>query len=338
MNINKKINGIVTYDAFKSWEDAGRLKDFYIKFSKRPDAVFDEGGRIAACTTNDGNVLWVDKDGQVACMDWMSQYDDEPMDENKSVKKNVVKLNETQLRKVVSESVKKVLNEESVLNEIGDTPAGQWMLGRLAGRQRNREYPDEISSYTFPIRSQGKIAKTTTDANECGDDDYNSPFHRGFDLENNKWRDVYPDFDSHHADDWEESLRGYSDAMASMIRHHANKTIKEDKKEYNMKTRIKLNEAQFRKIVSESVEKALKEEYAGTDWFDDNPNKGMFSQEFENAIGMVHKALDSFIDSRRIELEKNSNTDARREIERMTNAVIKCMTTFDMYVPGVKTC
>lgn len=111
MNINKKSNGIVTYDAFKSWEEAGRLKDFYTKFSKRPDAAFDEGGRIAACATDDGNVLWVDSNGQVASMDWMSQYDDEPLDENKAVKKNVVKLSEAQLRKVVSESVKKVLNE-----------------------------------------------------------------------------------------------------------------------------------------------------------------------------------------------------------------------------------
>ena len=104
------------------------------------------------------------------------------------------------------------------------------------------------------------------------------------------------------------------------------------------KQTVKLNESQLRKIVAESVKKVLKEEYEGTDWFDDNPNKGMFSEEFENAIDAVHKALNSFIEARSKELEVNRNTDARKDIERMTNAVIKCMTTFDMYVPGVRTC
>lgn len=105
-----------------------------------------------------------------------------------------------------------------------------------------------------------------------------------------------------------------------------------------MKNTVKLNENALRQIVAESVKKVLKEEYAGTDWFDDSPNKGMFSQEFENAIDTVHKALKSFIDARSKELEVNRNTDARKDIECMTNAVIKCMTTFDMYVPGIRTC
>ena len=51
-----------------------------------------------------------------------------------------------------------------------------------------------------------------------------------------------------------------------------------------MKNTVKLNENALRQIVAESVKKVLKEENAGTDWFDDSPNKGMFSQEFENAI------------------------------------------------------
>ena len=49
------------------------------------------------------------------------------------MKQNTVKLNESQLRNVVAESVLKVLNE------IGDTPKGQYMLGRLAGRKAYRD-------------------------------------------------------------------------------------------------------------------------------------------------------------------------------------------------------
>lgn len=47
-------------------------------------------------------------------------------------KKQVIRLNENQLRQIVTESVKKVLNE------IGDTESGQYMLGRLAGRKWNK--------------------------------------------------------------------------------------------------------------------------------------------------------------------------------------------------------
>ena len=45
--------------------------------------------------------------------------------------KKKIKLTEAQLHKVLTESVKKILNE------IGDTPKGQYMLGRLAGRYTN---------------------------------------------------------------------------------------------------------------------------------------------------------------------------------------------------------
>jgi hypothetical protein len=44
------------------------------------------------------------------------------------MEKNIVKINESTLRKIVAESVK------TVLNEIGDTPAGRAMLDRAAGK------------------------------------------------------------------------------------------------------------------------------------------------------------------------------------------------------------
>lgn len=152
--------------------------------------------------------------------------------------KEIVKISESQLRSMIAESVK------GILNEIGDTPAGQWMLGRLAGRQRNREHPEEISSYTMPVRKQGKITKTTIDANTYGDNDYDSAFERGRDLENSKWRDDYSDYNQYHADEREESLRGFGDAMASMIRYHKDKALKE---------------SVLRKIIAESVKKVLNE-------------------------------------------------------------------------------
>ena len=47
--------------------------------------------------------------------------------------RQIVILNEAQFQKVIAESVKKVINE------IGDTPKGQYMLGRLAGRKAYRD-------------------------------------------------------------------------------------------------------------------------------------------------------------------------------------------------------
>ena len=44
------------------------------------------------------------------------------------MEKNIVKINESTLRKIVAESVK------TVLNEIGDTPAGRAMLARATDR------------------------------------------------------------------------------------------------------------------------------------------------------------------------------------------------------------
>lgn len=59
--------------------------------------------------------------------------------------KNRVKLSESQLRAIIAESC------EKVLNEIGDTAPGRWMLGRLDRRQEDRAMGIE----------DGKIKKTT---------------------------------------------------------------------------------------------------------------------------------------------------------------------------------
>ena len=45
--------------------------------------------------------------------------------------KKLIRLTESDLHRIVKESVNRVLNE------IGDTPKGQYMLGRLQGRQMN---------------------------------------------------------------------------------------------------------------------------------------------------------------------------------------------------------
>ena len=69
--------------------------------------------------------------------------------------KNSVKISGSQLKAIIAESV------EKVLNEIGDTTPGRWMLGRLGRRQEER-----ARGY-----DGGKIKDTTVQA---GQYDYNN--------------------------------------------------------------------------------------------------------------------------------------------------------------------
>jgi hypothetical protein len=56
----------------------------------------------------------------------------EQMNKNKSIMENRIKLTETELKKIIAESVKKVLSE------IGDTPRGQYAMAAVAGRAHQR--------------------------------------------------------------------------------------------------------------------------------------------------------------------------------------------------------
>lgn len=83
----------------------------------------------------------------------------------KNKKRTVIKLNESDLHNLIKESVQRILNE------IGDTYQGQYMLGRLAGKKSNaqRDY--------FPDTEVQKYAEQGSN----GDDNYaNDAFNDGF--------------------------------------------------------------------------------------------------------------------------------------------------------------
>lgn len=63
--------------------------------------------------------------------------------------KKTIRLSESDLHRVIMESV------QQVINEIGDTPKGQYMLGRLQGRQSangNRQQAMDTMSYAVKQR------------------------------------------------------------------------------------------------------------------------------------------------------------------------------------------
>lgn len=145
-----------------------------------------------------------------------------------------VKLNEQQLRQVIKEAI----------SEIGNTPAGQWMLGRLAGRQQNRAQGKEPGWNT----RYGKIKNTTTDAEQYAKQQQQSPydtysFAQGRDLENDDWARNADD--SLNQDQAWGDVQGYGSAMSDMIRYHA-------KQNGN-----RISESKLKSIISKAVNESL---------------------------------------------------------------------------------
>lgn len=113
--------------------------------------------------------------------------------------KKRVKLSESQLKAIIAESV------ENVLNEIGDTPAGAWMAGRLKRRQDYRNKGR---------RTKGLIKKTTAPVDRR-DYLFSPAYHFGEqyedDLMNVPPGGYYP---------WDDYSGGYAHAMEDMIRQY----------------------------------------------------------------------------------------------------------------------
>ena len=66
--------------------------------------------------------------------------------------KKLIRLTEGDLHRIVKESVNRVLNE------IGDTPRGQYMLGRLQGRQlKNGDSKSAARTAMYSGSEQGKF-------------------------------------------------------------------------------------------------------------------------------------------------------------------------------------
>ena len=98
-------------------EDTNEMKNARGKFMKCLNHEPNQAGYPYSFTSAEINQL-------------QSEISSNQLSEN--MEKQVVKINEETLRKIVGESVKKVLNE------IGDTPKGQYAMGKLAQRKVRR--------------------------------------------------------------------------------------------------------------------------------------------------------------------------------------------------------
>lgn len=74
------------------------------------------------------------------------------------MEKQIIKINEQQLKQIVAESVKKALNE------IGDTKRGQYLMGRVAGRTLKRDAANNKPKIGFHDFCDRNYMKPTKDS------------------------------------------------------------------------------------------------------------------------------------------------------------------------------
>lgn len=99
----------------------------------------------------------------------------EQMNKSKNIMENKIKLTETELKKIISESVKKVLSE------IGDTPRGQYALGAVKGRAaaRGRYQNSKFGG----AKQQAKLNQTINNAADAA-------YNQRKNMDNNKYREM----------------------------------------------------------------------------------------------------------------------------------------------------
>lgn len=99
--------------------------------------------------------------------------------------KKIVRLTESQLHNVISESVNKILNE------LFDTKAGQNMAGRLAAQKNKDEFHPMTKEYNSSIEGKKiedyakKQAHRHNLTNYYGEQSFNDAYKEGYDNEMN---------------------------------------------------------------------------------------------------------------------------------------------------------
>ena len=146
----------------------------------------------------------------------------------------------------------------SRLNEIGDTPEGQFMLGRLQGRQNRRARGEDVG---------GRIKKTTVNA-----DNYwrGTDFTAGENYEDyQSWTAPYDEYDSYG--EWDsdayhanmEAMEQDNEYQNNMYQKVSNKLNKQNEN-MNKKT-LRITESQLKQIITESIKRIISESIKAAD-------------------------------------------------------------------------
>jgi hypothetical protein len=144
-----------------------------------------------------------------------------------------------------------------MINEIGNTPEGQFMLGRLQGRQNQRARGEQTS---------GRIKQTTRRADEYW---RGTDFNAGENFEDpQSWADSYDDYDQYGDFDSEAYERNQQERerdqerqseLYSRVQNKLSNKTKNENKNMSKKNTIRLTESELKRVISKSVKNILKE-------------------------------------------------------------------------------
>lgn len=201
-----------------------------------------------------------------------------------------------------------------MINEIGNTPEGQFMLGRLQGRQNQRARGEQTS---------GRIKQTTRRA-----DDYwrGTDFNDGENFEDSQsWADSYDDYDQYGDFDSEAYERNQQERerdqerqseLYSRVQNKLNKKTKNENKNMSKKNTIRLNESDNKvKFALQTLNYYY--DYA-MECFND-PHRGFPKQAVANVIKaaktlLPYKGQGEDVKNALIKAKQLSNL-AKREVE-----------------------
>ena len=275
---------LVSYGEFYKWKKANKLPEFYQKFSKRPDAQFDEDGALFICYDSEGRDVWLSPEGEIfgdtynvyenksdnkvmkhMYRLWNQNTDkrqhlsddeinnmlssDEKTDNlysmmkgKMSKSKNVVKLGESQLRKIISKVIKDSLGygEEYYICSETDYNGGKvdYWIGNKSEAEECNQYSE--GSAIGPFSSYGEALDY---ANENGmsipDPDNEVPKFSKSEIQGDEISRLYNNY----------SLTGQLPS------------------DEDIKRVTRISESKIRKAISESIKKVLKEgEFDTMDW------------------------------------------------------------------------
>ena len=191
---------------------------------------------------------------QAPIYNYLNQHEEN----NNQIKENkqIVKLNEAQLRNVITECVK------SVLNEIGDTPQGMYALGQVSGRAYDRM----LNGTKQPVGNgivalNPKYGKVAQDAAYSAAGGYMA------------WRKKFKEQNGREPSD--EEYRAWMQNFKNGCNDYG-------KPESEKKGVVKISESQLHGIIDESIKKVLQEGWLNTyKQIDSNIDSGEYISQWK---------------------------------------------------------
>ena len=202
--------------------------------------------------------------------------------------KKLIKLTEIDLHRIVKESAQKILNE------IGDTPRGQFALGAVAARaghrmfnsksDRERDYWNNVENHAAEIGHNNVNPEW---------DDETEYFDNGIDY----WQDNMRQYESKNTNN--DLIRLTESDLHKIVKESVNKILNEIGD--TPKGQYMLGRLQTRQLKNRDSSAAKTSKYASSKWGDMNKDRDNYeNQSYANLIGHTDEKYSKELPQNRI--------------------------------------